>query len=81
MPMPLMPDIAVFQRKLATLPLTSDQAGDRSGFRGFLELAARTSVYRSRSADQYPAAQLVTLAARHALPPSYFQRDHVGRMA
>jgi CRP/FNR family transcriptional regulator, cyclic AMP receptor protein len=28
MPMPLIPDIAVFQRKLATLPLTSYQAGE-----------------------------------------------------
>jgi hypothetical protein len=26
--MPLIPDIAVFQRKLATLPLTSYQAGE-----------------------------------------------------
>jgi hypothetical protein len=28
MPMPLIPDIAVFQRKLATLPLASYQAGE-----------------------------------------------------
>jgi CRP/FNR family cyclic AMP-dependent transcriptional regulator len=28
MPMPLIPDIAVFQKKLATLPLTSYQAGE-----------------------------------------------------
>jgi hypothetical protein len=27
MPMPLIPDIAVFQRKLATLPLATYQAG------------------------------------------------------
>jgi CRP/FNR family transcriptional regulator, cyclic AMP receptor protein len=28
MPAPLIPDIALFQRKLATLPLTSYQAGE-----------------------------------------------------
>ena len=28
MPMPLIPDIAVFQRKLATLPVVTYQAGE-----------------------------------------------------
>ena len=28
MPMPLIPDIALFQRKLATLPLATYQAGE-----------------------------------------------------
>jgi hypothetical protein len=63
MPMPLIPDIAVFQRKLATLPLATYQAGERltaraaltTGSNRRIRLALRWTAPTSSNSGRLPA--------------------------
>ena len=50
MPTPLIPDMAVFQRKLATLPLSTYQAGETVLSAASTTLAMKTHARKSKAA-------------------------------